>query len=85
MPIWFAYRHLPLLPEPPPSPLSGIGFGLGTFLGLVHIEIIALAAFLLEVLLSCLWLRFFRFGPLEWLWRMLTYGHYLPLRQQSKP
>ena len=63
----------------------GIGFGLGTSLGLVHIELIALAAFLLEVLLSCLWLRFFRFGPLEWLWRMLTYGHYLPLRQQSKP
>ena len=61
----------------------GLGLGLGTTFGLIHIEITALAAFLLEVLLSRLWLRHFRFGPLEWLWRMLTYGRYLPLRQQT--
>lgn len=57
----------------------GIGFGLGTTFGLVHIELTALAAFLFEVLCCRLWLSRFRFGPLEWLWRMGTYGRYFPL------
>ncbi|MEW6252725.1 MAG: DUF418 domain-containing protein, partial [Planctomycetota bacterium] len=26
------------------------------------------------------WLRRFRFGPLEWLWRTLTYGRPQPMR-----
>ncbi len=58
----------------------GIGFGLGTSFGLVHIEITALAVFAFQVICSSLWLRQFRFGPLEWLWRMLTYGRYFPLK-----
>ena len=32
------------------------------------------------VAISCLWLIHFRFGPVEWIWRMLTYGQRLPLR-----
>ncbi len=35
---------------------------------------IGLVVFLLEVLLSVCWMRRFRFGPVEWLWRSLTYG-----------
>lgn len=62
----------------------GVGLALGTTFGLVQIELTALAAFLAEVLLARLWLRRFRFGPLEWLWRMFTYGHWLSLRQQDK-
>ena len=27
-----------------------------------------------QILLSPLWLSYFHFGPLEWLWRSLTYG-----------
>ena len=57
----------------------GLGFGLGTTFGLVHIELIALTVFLLQVLLSRFWLRYFYFGPLEWLWRMLTYGRYFSI------
>lgn len=34
---------------------------------------IAFAVFALQVLFSKLWLTYFRFGPLEWLWRCLTY------------
>ena len=58
----------------------GLGFGLGTSFGLVHIELTALAVFLLQVVGCHWWLRRFRFGPLEWLWRMLTYGRYFPIR-----
>ena len=57
----------------------GLGFGLGTSFGLIHIELTALGVFLLQILLSHLWLRYFRFGPLEWLWRLLTYGRYFPI------
>lgn len=57
----------------------GLGFGLGTSFGLVHIELIALAVFLVQIVLSLLWLRYFRFGLLEWIWRMLTYGKVIRL------
>ena len=59
----------------------GIGFGLGTSFGLIHIELTALTVFFIQILLSRLWFRFFRFGPLEWLWRLLTYGRYFPIRK----
>lgn len=49
----------------------GLGLGLGTGFGLICIELTALIVFLVQILLSCLWLRYFRFGPLEWLWRIL--------------
>lgn len=54
----------------------GIGLGLGAGVGLVQTEAIALGVYLLQILLSGVWLRYFRFGPLEWVWRMLTYGRY---------
>ncbi len=52
----------------------GVGLGLGTSFGLVHIELTAIFVFAVEVLLCRFWLQWFRFGPLEWLWRLLTYG-----------
>jgi len=33
-----------------------------------------------QVPLSALWLRRFRFGPVEWLWRSWTYARWQPLR-----
>jgi uncharacterized protein len=29
------------------------------------------------------WLERFRFGPLEWLWRTLTYGERQPMRRST--
>ena len=57
----------------------GLGCGLGTTFGLVHIELTALLVFLVQIVVSCIWFRYFRFGPLEWIWRMFTYGRYFPL------
>ncbi|MDR1524613.1 MAG: DUF418 domain-containing protein [Tannerella sp.] len=57
----------------------GIGFGLGATMGLVYVELVALGVFLLQALCSYAWLKRFRFGPLEWLWRMLTYRKRLKL------
>jgi uncharacterized protein len=60
------------------------GHGLGRFgqmsrtaqLGIV------LAIWTLQLVVSPWWLRRFRFGPLEWLWRSLTYGARQPFRRQ---
>lgn len=35
---------------------------------------LVLAVWILQLVLSPIWLNHFRFGPLEWLWRWLTYG-----------
>ena len=60
----------------------GVGLALGTQLPLVLVEVIAAATFLVQTLCCRLWLALFRFGPLEWLWRMLTYRRYFPLRNE---
>lgn len=58
----------------------GIGFGLGNQVGLLGTELIALGVYALQIVFSRVWMRHFRFGPVEWVWRMLTYGQRLPLR-----
>ena len=52
----------------------GIGFGIGASLGLGWVELIVLAVYLFETVFSFAWLKVFKFGPLEWIWRCLTYG-----------
>ena len=41
---------------------------------------IAVVIFGLKLLISLWWLKRFRFGPAEWLWRTLTYGRFQPMR-----
>ncbi|MDE5887135.1 MAG: DUF418 domain-containing protein [Muribaculaceae bacterium] len=57
----------------------GIGLGLGAYFGLGSTELIAIGVFSFQILFSKFWLSFFRFGPLEWIWRMLTYAKFLPI------
>lgn len=57
----------------------GTGLGLGASLGLGATELVALGVFGFEIVFSRAWLSVFRFGPLEWVWRMLTYGKWLAL------
>jgi uncharacterized protein len=46
-------------------------------------SLLVVAAIWGVLLVGCpLWLRAFRFGPAEWLWRTLTYGRAQPFRQQ---
>jgi len=58
----------------------GYGLGLfgqvGTFGGLL----LTIPVIVGEIFLSRWWLRRFRFGPVEWLWRTLTYGQLQPMR-----
>jgi uncharacterized protein len=45
------------------------------------IWLIAFAWLFVEVLFSFYWLKYFRYGPLEWIWRQLTYWKRLGLRK----
>ena len=40
------------------------------------------AVWLLQLIWSPLWLSVFEMGPLEWVWRCLTYGRFVPLLKQ---
>ena len=59
------------------------GHGLGLFGSVSRVEALGVAAAIwaVQLPLSVLWLRYFRFGPMEWLWRVLTYGRLQPLRK----
>lgn len=41
---------------------------------------ICFVIFAVQIPLSIWWMRRFRFGPVEWLWRTLTYGKLQPMR-----
>ncbi|MFL5466765.1 MAG: DUF418 domain-containing protein [Gemmatimonadaceae bacterium] len=52
----------------------GFGFGLWWHVGSSRAMAIAAAIILVQIPLSAWWLSRYRFGPVEWLWRRLTYG-----------
>jgi uncharacterized protein len=58
----------------------GYGFGLLGRIGSAVAASIGMAIYSAQVQLSRLWLRYFRFGPFEWLWRSLAYGRRQPMR-----
>jgi len=62
----------------------GIGFGFGAQTGLIYVELIATGVFLNQILYSYLWLQKFKFGLLEWIWRMLTYGKWMRLIKKKQ-
>lgn len=47
--------------------------------------LLALAVWSVQVPASVWWLRHFRFGPAEWIWRSLTYGRPQPMRVADEP
>jgi len=58
------------------------GYGLGRFgsYSPARATLLALGIFAVQIALSNVWLTFFRYGPMEWIWRQLTYGRRLKLR-----
>lgn len=44
---------------------------------------LCLAILGVQLIFSLVWLHFFRFGPLEWIWRIVTYFEIPPLRKQT--
>ncbi len=61
--------------------LYGWGLGLIGELRNLYTFLIAIALIALQVWLSELWLRYFYYGPLEWIWRCLTFFKVFPMRK----
>ncbi len=57
------------------------GFGLYGKVNIWQGMILTLAIYLVQVIWSHYWLKYYRFGPMEWLWRTLTYGKKQPMRR----
>ena len=44
---------------------------------------IVAAIWAFQLVVSPLWLRYYRFGPFEWLWRSLSYWRFQPMGSSS--
>src|SRR5262249_30721135 len=64
------------------------GYGLGRYGTQSRSELMLVVAVVsaIQVAFSLLWRRGFRFGPLEWAWRSLSYWRWQPLlRERAAP
>lgn len=57
------------------------GFGLFAQLSRFELLVIVAIIFMFQLLWSPWWLKRFKFGPLEWLWRSLSYGQLQPFKR----
>lgn len=60
------------------------GYGLNLFAELSYgqIFLVVLAVWIFQTIFSSVWLKYFHFGPLEWLWRTLTYMKKPPFKRE---
>ena len=61
----------------------GVGFGQFGQMQRYQLYIVVGLVWVFEIILSHIWLRYFRFGPFEWLWRSLTYWKKQPLLKEE--
>jgi len=59
------------------------GFNLFGKISLVQTSGIAILILVMQIICSNIWLRHFRFGPFEWLWRSLTYRKWIKIRYDN--
>jgi uncharacterized protein len=59
------------------------GLGYGGQVGPFWYTIFGVGFFIIQIILSTIWLKYFNYGPLEWLWRSATYKKWQPMRKKS--
>jgi uncharacterized protein len=59
----------------------GIGFAMYGELQRYQLYYIVFGIWMLQLIVSPIWLKYYRFGPLEWLWRSLTYNKRQPMKR----
>jgi len=62
----------------------GYGFGLYNRLQRYELYYVVLGMWCVSLVWSPLWLKSFRYGPLEWCWRSLTYWKRQPMRHAAE-
>jgi uncharacterized protein len=61
----------------------GVGFGLYGKLQRYELYYVVAGVWIFQIITSHIWLRYFRFGPMEWIWRSLTYWKLQPFKRSS--
>jgi len=60
------------------------GFGHYATMTLWEVEILAIGFYTAQIIFAMIWLKYYTFGPFEWLWRSVTYGEFLSMRKVKK-
>ena len=55
------------------------GLNYGGWVGPVYYTLFGIAVFIFQIIGSTIWLKYFNYGPVEWVWRSLTYGQRQPM------
>ncbi|KAF7771961.1 hypothetical protein PCIT_a1935 [Pseudoalteromonas citrea] len=59
---------------------SGWGLGLYGSMSRSELLFVVVAVWVCQISFSTLWMNWFKFGPVEWLWRCLTYSQWQPIK-----
>lgn len=59
----------------------GYGFSMYGKLQRYELYYIVVSIWIFQLIISPIWLKYFRFGPLEWVWRSLTYWQKQPFKK----
>jgi uncharacterized protein len=65
--------------------LYGHGLGLVGRIGAATAMGLAIVLFAVQMVIAPVWLQYFRYGPLEWLWRSITNLQAAPVRAARRP
>jgi uncharacterized protein len=58
----------------------GAGLDMMGQVGPVYFTLFGITVFIFQIIFSTIWLRYFQYGPIEWVWRSLTYKKKQPFR-----
>ena len=63
---------------------TGAGFGLFGTLQRFELLYVILGIWIFQLIVSPIWLKYYQYGPLEWIWRNLSYLKKHPLKKKKK-
>jgi uncharacterized membrane protein YeiB len=64
--------------------LSGSLLNITADLTYIQTFYVCLSIYVIQITFSIVWLHYFKMGPFEWIWRMLTYWQAVPLRKNTR-
>ena len=62
---------------------TGAGFGMFGKLQRHELLYVVFAIWIFQLIISPIWLKYFEFGPVEWVWRNLSYQKIHPFRKSK--
>jgi uncharacterized protein len=62
---------------------NGYGFGMFGYLERYQLYIVVLVIWAFQIIFCNVWMRYFHYGPCEWVWRSLTYWRAQPFKKEQ--